>query len=172
MTIEGQVRNIDKRPPNNGQVVMHFRVEQFDTAGTRKHRIPVRYSSFGGPFSKELAVNEGDHVRVSGRWDKGTVNAERVDNLTSGSRTDNPGFWRAHKIQLWILAGMFTAMAIFFLVAVVLFGWFSTSFTHSDHGGLEWFNKQSEQMHRDFCQNAANAGVDPGSCNGYLNGSP
>ncbi|GAB1823807.1 hypothetical protein HerbRD11066_69710 [Herbidospora sp. RD11066] len=84
-TVEGYVRGVRQRHENYGEngglIVLTFRLERFDRAGNCFPPVPIqlRATAFDGSF------DEGDEVRVTGRWKRGTLHARRVHNITTGA---------------------------------------------------------------------------------------
>ncbi len=60
---------------------MTFRVERYDRDGSRLQPVPVEMRG----HSITGFLNEGDQVRVSGKWEGGLLRARRADNATTGA---------------------------------------------------------------------------------------
>ncbi|MCV7260849.1 hypothetical protein [Mycobacterium shimoidei] len=145
--IEGRVRNVDKGMPINNQAIVHFRVEQFDRDGTRRRMVSVQYTSSGGSFGgKDLAIHDGDLVRVHGQWDDGSIVAQRVENLTTGASSKAPKPFSPLKLV------MIGAAVLLVPIVIFLIGTFAV---------IPIFEKHERDTTSSWCQDMVDAGMQP-----------
>ena len=116
--VEGHARGLQTRSERTGDAsesVWTFRVERYDDAGNRVLLVPVemRGLSFQGSLS------DGDTVRAHGRVRSGTLQADRVENLTTGATIEAKRVPKALKVLFGIL---FAAVVVFIVgVAISIF---------------------------------------------------
>lgn len=114
--IEGQVRGIDRQLSEKEADVLHFRVERYDQNGNRLRPVPVELRSWTG-FQGSL--NEGDQVRVFGRWKDGQLCCNRVNNLTTGASLGKRALHPLMVVALILFALFFVAVASFVVIGFV-----------------------------------------------------
>ena len=79
--VRGVARSVQLRTTEPSDEVLSFRIDQYDGAGNRVQPVGVelRHHRLG-------QVSEGEEVEVRGRWKDGTLQAERIVNLTTGAQ--------------------------------------------------------------------------------------
>lgn len=65
----------------------NFRIEQYDASGNRLRPIAVYFKT---KLDDDMDINDGDEVRVWGKWKDGILQAKRVESLTTGASTSSP----------------------------------------------------------------------------------
>jgi hypothetical protein len=137
VSVQGQVRGLRQRTEDYGEdsptyTVWTFRLERHDFAGNRLRPVPVQMR--GAAFDGSL--DEGDIVRVAGKWKDGTLHGERIDNLTTGA---------AVKPRSFKVVGLLV-FAVFVLLMVA--GFFVVGNFMGDHAqeGREWYCEQAEEV--------------------------
>jgi hypothetical protein len=123
----GVVRELQRDEPisdSSRERVWHFRIERHDASGNRLAPVPVemRGLSFSG------TVSNGDAVRVTGKWRRGTLQVEELDDLTTGAHV------RA-KAYRGLNAAACGVFAIFFLA---FFGFMAVAFIQNVILGRSW----------------------------------
>jgi hypothetical protein len=139
VSVQGRVRGLRHRIEDYGEdsptyTVWTFRLDRHDSAGNSLRPVPVQMR--GAAFDGSL--DEGDVVRVAGRWKDGTLHGERIDNLTTGAAITRRSFK---------LAGL---IAFAVLVLLVVAGFFVVRNIIDDHSqdGREWYCEQAEEVRR------------------------
>ncbi len=157
----GQVRGIQQRSESYGEhgaeSVLTFRLERYDRAGNRLRPVPVQLRSYGFDGS----LNEGDEVRVTGRWKHGTLHTSRVHNLTTGASV------RGKSIKKRVLI----ALAVFAVVVTVIVAGIVFIAIPAEKASQKEYQEQVDQQdrewqeqHREWCQDAAKNGMTPAPC--------
>lgn len=139
VSVQGRVRGLRQRIEDYGEdsptyTVWTFRLDRHDSAGNRLR--PVAVQMRGAAFDGSL--DEGDVVRVAGRWKDGTLHGERIDNLTTGA---------AIKRRSFKLAGLI-AFAVFVLLVVAGFFVVGNIMDDRAQDGREWYCEQAEEVRR------------------------
>jgi hypothetical protein len=139
-TVEGQVRGLQQRTEAYGergsQTVWSFRLERYDAAGNRLRPVPVQMRA----IAYEGALSDSDQARVTGTWKDGTLQSERIENLTTHSTVKAKSY-----------KGVQVAMLVIFalMVSGFVFLW-----VQSDAS----FQEQTERARQEFCQQARELG--------------
>lgn len=170
-TVVGQVRGIQQRTEGYGEhgaSVLTFRVERYDDAGNRLQPVPVQLRARGYDGS----LNEGDNVRVSGRWKDGTLHTSRVRNLTTGASVAGKSIAK----MLLIFLAIFLAVAAALVIALAaIFIGAGNAFQDDVNRKQREFQEQVDQRDRDsqekvdeqrrlFCERAKQNGATPPGC--------
>ncbi|MGV9947019.1 hypothetical protein [Rhodococcus aetherivorans] len=96
--------------------VLHFRIERYDPNGNRLRPVSVELRSWTG---FEGSLSEGDHVRVFGRWKKGQLHCNRINNLTTGASLGKRSLHPLMVVALVLFALFFVAVASFVVIGFV-----------------------------------------------------
>lgn len=88
-------------------VVWTLRIERHDAGGNRLATVPVEMRG----FSFSGALSNGDEVRLRGKWKRGTLHAETLDNLTTGAFV---------KVERHRVAQIISAIVFFLVCAFIL----------------------------------------------------
>jgi hypothetical protein len=156
-TLVGEVHLMQQRTEHMGEdssrTIWSFRLVRYDPGGNALRPVPVEMR--GIAFEGSLA--EGDQVRVAGRWRGGTLRAEQLENLTTGALV------RAKSYK-----GLMIAALVVFLIFAGLIAWWaidsSNDFDRRSEQNQQLFEQRSEEMQRQFCEDAAAMGQTPPSC--------
>ena len=162
VTVTGEVRSVHRRTEWLGEgsrSIWTFRVEGSDQHGNRL--APAEIEMRG--FSFEGSLSEGDSVRVSGRWRRGAIRAEQVENLTTGALV------RAKTYKGLRIA----AFAMFVLIAGGI-AYFALDSSREAAERREQFERERQELREQhqfqgevpegFCEAAESAGLDPAQC--------
>lgn len=111
--VRGVARSVQLRTTEPSGVVLSFRVDQYDAAGNRVQPVGVelRHHRLG-------QVSDGEEVEVGGRWKDGTLQAERIVNLTTGAQVKGASR-RARVIITAITLVIFVGGAVFLLFVAI-----------------------------------------------------
>ena len=111
--VRGVARSVQLRTTEPSDVVLSFRVDQYDAAGNRVQPVGVelRHHRLG-------QVSDGEEVEVGGRWKDGTLRAERIVNLTTGAQVKGASR-RARIIITAIVLVIFVGWAVFLLSVAI-----------------------------------------------------
>jgi hypothetical protein len=115
-----ELQRDDRVTSDSRERVWHFRIERHDASGNRLAPVPVemRGLSFSG------TVSNGDEVRVNGRWRKGTLRVERLDDLTTGAQVRAKAYRGLNAVGCIVFGIFFLAffafMAVVFVQNVIL----------------------------------------------------
>lgn len=161
-TVTGEVRSLQRRTEWIGEGsrgIWTFRLDATDETG---HRLgPVEVEMRGFSFEGNLA--EGDSVRVGGRWRRGALRAEEVENLTTGAL-----------VRAKTYKGLRIAVFAFFLVIAAGIVFFAVdSAREADERREQLERRRQEQQQQQFkgelpegfCEAAESAGLTPAQCN-------
>jgi pSer/pThr/pTyr-binding forkhead associated (FHA) protein len=102
--VRGAARAVQLRRDQDEQDVLVFRVDRYDSSGNRVGPVAVEFQGY-----RTGQVGEGEEVEVHGKWSRGTLQAKRVTNLSTGSEVRGMG--GASKL---ILALVYLAVFAFF----------------------------------------------------------
>jgi len=142
--IKGRVSGLQQRFVEGGAVIWNFRVERQDDAGNPLPRVAVQLSGVGF----DGAFNEGDWVKVDGRWEDGTLHTDAVKNLSTQAtvRAKQPRVAKA--VAVAVVALIAVGIVVILLIAVLGGG----GDAESD------FERRSEQNRQEalerFCRDA------------------
>lgn len=117
----GVVRDVQRYEPSEGdRERWTFRVERYDSSGNRRAPIPVELrarSLSRGSISG--ALSDGDEVRVTGTWIRGTLHVKAVNNLTTGAQVSGKAVGALAKV-----VGVFAIIFFSLVVSWVGYGFF------------------------------------------------
>ncbi|BBX27183.1 hypothetical protein [Mycolicibacterium alvei] len=115
-------------------------------------------------------MHEGDRVRVHGQWDTGTIIATQVENLTTRESTKSRN-WSPGK-TLALAAGVLLVPAVIFgAIGLGLAHWGTSNFDRDRQQTENTFRQERDQMQRQWCEDAADAGAHFSQCDD-LTGTP
>jgi hypothetical protein len=108
--VRGTARSVQLRT-SESESVLSFRVEQYDAAGDRVQPVGVELQMY-----RSGQLSDGEEVDVRGRWKRGTLQADRVVNRTTGAHVKG--------ISRWVRYIAATVVLIFFcfVIAFVAYG--------------------------------------------------
>jgi pSer/pThr/pTyr-binding forkhead associated (FHA) protein len=112
--VRGLARNVQIRPDENERSTMAFRVDSYDDSGNRLPAASIHVKTF-----RRGHLSEGEEVVVEGTWQRGTLEAKEVRNLTTGADIVQ-GWSKAEKAAAAVFFTIFGAIALFILSAVAL----------------------------------------------------
>ena len=161
-TLTGEVRSIQRRTEWIGEggsrSIWTFRLDATDETGGRLGPVEVEMRGFS--FEGNLA--EGDSVRVGGRWRRGALRAEEVQNLTTGALV-RAKTYKGLRIAVFALFLAVAAGIVFFAV---------DSAREADERRQDLERQRQEQQQQfqgelpeGFCEAAESAGLTPAQCN-------
>lgn len=160
VTVMGEARAVQQRTEwvneHGSRSIWTFRLDATDQNGARLGLVQVEMR--GITFEGTLA--DGDSVRVSGRWHKGSIRAEDVQNLTMGTLV------RAKNYK-----GLKIVAAIVFVVGAAVFALFAIDASRDAAARREQFEQerqalmeQRQGIPEEFCETAREAGLTPPEC--------
>lgn len=157
-TVTGEVRSVQRRTEWIGEgsrSIWTFRLEGSDEAGQRLGVVEVEMRG----FSFEGSLTEGDSVRVSGKWRRGTLRAEQVQNLTTGAL-----------VRVKAYKGLRIVAFAFFVIVAAGIAYFSISASREAGERRERFERLRQEQQQQggvpegFCEAAEQAGLTPAQC--------
>lgn len=158
-TVAGEVRSVQRRTEWIGEgsrSIWTFRLEGTDEAGQRLGLVEVEMRG----FSFEGSLTEGDSVRVGGRWRRGALRAEQVQNLTTGTL-----------VRAKTYRGLRIAAFAFFLVVTAAIVYFAVDASREAGERREQFERlrrEQQQLQGEvpegFCEAAEDVGLQPAEC--------
>lgn len=159
-TVEGEVRSIQRRTEwygdSGSRSIWTFRLTGTDEMGRQIGPIEVEMRA----FSFEGSLTEGDAVRVSGRWRRGSLRAEQVENQTTGVLV------RAKTYKG--LRAVILAVFVLMMGGIVFFGVQSARDAEKRQEQLRRQQQQQEELQgefpEEFCEAAESAGLEPPAC--------
>lgn len=160
VTVTGEARAVQQRTEwvneHGSRSIWTFRLDATDQNGARLGLVQVEMRG----ITFEGTIADGDSVRVSGRWHKGSIRAEDVQNLTMGTLV------RAKNYR-----GLKIAAAIVFVVGAGVFAFFAIDSSRDAAARHEEFEQkrqeimeQQQGIDEEFCETAKDAGITPPGC--------
>lgn len=160
VTVTGTVSAVQQRMElmnESSRSIWAFRVTGTDQNGSAIGPVQVEMRA----ISIEGSLADGDSVRVTGRWRRGVIRAEHVENLTMGTDVRAKNY-----TGLKIAVG---ALMLVFLGGVAYFGISSARESERRH---EEIRRQQQQQREQFqnglpegyCETAEEAGLQPPQC--------
>ncbi len=154
VTVTGEVRAVQQRTEwvneHGSRSIWTFRLDATDENGAQLGLVQVEMR--GITFEGTLA--DGDSVRVSGRWRKGSIRAAEVQNLTMGTLV------RAKNYK-----GLQIAAAVVFVVGAAVFAFFAIDASREADARREQFERERREFMEqrqgfpdEFCDTARDAG--------------
>lgn len=160
MTVTGTVSAVQQRMElmNEGsRSIWAFRVAGTDQNGSAIGPVQVELRG----ISIEGSLADGDSVRVTGRWRRGAIRAEHVENLTMGTDVRAKNY-----TGLKVAVG---ALMLVFLGGIAYFGISSARDAEQRHEEIR--RRQQEQREQfqgelpeGYCEAAEEAGLEPAEC--------
>lgn len=135
--IKGQVSGLQQRFERSGEVVWNFRVERQDASGNPLPRVAVEMRGLGF----EGALNNGDWVEVTGKFNHGTLMAAEVSNLSTRATVRARGMGGGAKALGAVIGGV--VVVIFVVVAI---GLLSSGGGGQSDGDSERRQRQTQQQ--------------------------
>lgn len=159
-TVTGEVHSVQRRTEwigeSGSRSIWTFRLEGTDESGQRLGLVQVEMRG----FSFEGSLSEGDAVRVGGRWRRGALQAEQLQNLTTGADV-RAKTYKGFRIVVF---------ALFILMAAGI-AYFAFDASREADERREQFERlrqeqqeQQGQVPEGFCEAAEAAGLDPAEC--------
>jgi hypothetical protein len=116
--VRGAARGVSDQLITNEGFLLTFRVERYDSAGNRMHPVAVELRA-----GRSGRVSEGDEVEVTGKWSKGTVKADKIVNVSTGSEVLGPhAVTKAAPIVCGTIVIGFILFIFVLLILAFLFG--------------------------------------------------
>jgi hypothetical protein len=112
--IRGIARGVQSRQGNNG-MILSVRVERYDAVGNRMTPIGVEFKGYVGGH-----ISDGEEVEVVGKWSRGTLEASKIVNLSTGAQVRGPS-GAAKIIGCVVLALFLCAFTIVTIVIIIAF---------------------------------------------------
>jgi hypothetical protein len=155
-TVTGEVRSIQRRTEWVGEgsrSIWTFRLEGTDQHGSRLGPVEVEMRG----FSFEGSLSEGDSVRVEGRWRRGALRADQVQNLTTGVL-----------VRAKTYKGLRIAAVAFIVLVASGIAFFSITSAREADERREQLQERQRQLQGEvpegFCEEAESAGLEPPMC--------
>lgn len=133
-----------------------FRLEGTDQNGVR--RGPVQVEMRGISF--EGSLTNGDSVRVTGRWRRGAIRANEVENLTTGALVRAKNYTGLKVAAIVVFVGVAGTIAFF---AVGSARDAAERREQIQQRQQELMNQQGD-VSEEFCETAKEAGLAPPQC--------
>lgn len=159
VTITGQASAVQQRTEwmNEGsRSIWTFRIEGTDQNGTRLG--PVQVEMRGISFEGNLT--NGDSVRVSGRWRRGSIRANEITNLTTGAEVRAKNYTGLKVAFLAVFAVVAGAIAVFAVGA----SRDAAERREEIQQRQQEMQEQQGNFDADFCETAKEAGLVPPQC--------
>jgi hypothetical protein len=107
--VSGIARSVQLRGSEQEQW-LSFRVDQHGAEGNRVQAVGVEVRGYRGG-----QLSEGEEVEVTGRWEGGTLRADRVLNWTTGALVKGRSLW-GDRLQVTV-----AVIAVIFMCGVIAF---------------------------------------------------
>jgi hypothetical protein len=82
--VRGVARNVQRQTRDQTKVLL-FRIERYDPSGNRLDPVGVEFHHY-----RAGGLNDGEEVEVTGSWKRGTLRAQKVQNLTTRAEVLGP----------------------------------------------------------------------------------
>lgn len=159
-TVTGEVRSVQRRTEwigeSGSRSIWTFRLDAVDEAGQRLGLVEVEMRG----FSFEGNLTEGDSVRVAGRWRRGTIRAEQLQNLTTGALV-RAKTYKGFRIVFFVVFALMAG-------GIAYFAFDASRDAGERREEFERLRREQQQQQGEvpagFCEAAEAAGLEPAEC--------